>query len=617
MILTVKDIAATLRDSKKNNVPVVVFTGAGCSKSAGIPLAFDLIKAINKKFKNNLKDLTEEQKKDYGECMAKLVPHEQKILLKKYIENAKINWAHIALASLLKNGYISKVLTFNFDNILVRACSLDNFYPSVYDLKILDQDYFSAIPNKSIIHLHGQWSGFELANGNKDTEQQAEKLKNYIKDTLNSGPSVFIGYSGNADPFFRLVQENFIGQHRLFWIDYSKQPNLNVSNFININPNHRNFIGEQDADQFLIELATELKCFPTSIFKDPIQHLKGICEYINEFPLTNKDTQFDLLEDIKMTLKIADQSKPAITNIKLIENLYHGKFDYIIKLAKYKSIDLNIRQTSKLVAIAHLEKSIELLNKNNNQYEVFFENAIEIEPKFYQLYGRYAEALINLYLKSESKQEENSGSRQYLNKGIKVFEMAFNIKPDMKDATIIGNYGISLSILAELEQDENFFTQSIKQFKKALAIQSDFTLHICNYGNTLAQFGRLKGDENIINEAIEQYKKALIIEPNEPNFLRNYAHALVELYKLKMDKSIFNQIMQQYKQVIDIQPNDPDIIGEYARALADIGTLNKDKMLFMQSFEQYEKALIIQPDHVINIRNQKFHLLKMEQLKLK
>lgn len=100
--------------------------------------------------------------------MRKLVPYEQKSLIEKHISKAKINWAHIALASLLKNDYLGKVLTFNFDDILNRACSLDNFYPPTYDLKVLSEEYFSAIPHQSIVHLHGQWSGFQLANSDID-----------------------------------------------------------------------------------------------------------------------------------------------------------------------------------------------------------------------------------------------------------------------------------------------------------------------------------------------------------------------------------------------------------------------------------------------------------------
>ena len=50
MSFSVKDIAKTLKDNKKQGLPVIIFTGAGCSKSAGMPLANELVAEINKKF---------------------------------------------------------------------------------------------------------------------------------------------------------------------------------------------------------------------------------------------------------------------------------------------------------------------------------------------------------------------------------------------------------------------------------------------------------------------------------------------------------------------------------------------------------------------------------------
>ena len=393
MSFTVKDIAKTLKDSKKQGTPVIVFTGAGCSKSAGMPLANELVAEINKKFKSNLRALTDTQKKDYGLCMSKLTPHEQKTLIEKHITKAKINWAHIALGSLLKNGYLGKVLTFNFDNILNRACSLDNFFPPIYDLKVLSKEYFSAIPNQSIVHLHGQWSGFDLANSSDSTEKQAENLKHYIKETINTSPTMFIGYSGGADAFFQLVEENFIGQHRLYWIDYGKEPNSNVKKFIEVNPNHRNFIGEQDADKFLLELAIELKCFPTELFKDPIKHLKEICEYVNNFPLNTSESEIDVLEDTKKTLEIADKTKPAITTIKLAELLHAKKFETIIN--QVKNLDLKIKPISKIVASAYLGKALIFLTKDERQFQIHFDKAISLKPDFYQAYADVGTKLIS------------------------------------------------------------------------------------------------------------------------------------------------------------------------------------------------------------------------------
>ena len=39
-------------------------------------------------------------------------------------DGAGINWGHIALAQMMRAGYVDRVLTVNFDTILHRACTL-------------------------------------------------------------------------------------------------------------------------------------------------------------------------------------------------------------------------------------------------------------------------------------------------------------------------------------------------------------------------------------------------------------------------------------------------------------------------------------------------------------
>ena len=86
--------------------PFTLLTGAGCSKSAGIPLAGELVAEMNgkPKYALHLNPLSKDEKKDYTKCMAKLSKNHRKALLTPYLDNAKINWAHIAIATLIKAG---------------------------------------------------------------------------------------------------------------------------------------------------------------------------------------------------------------------------------------------------------------------------------------------------------------------------------------------------------------------------------------------------------------------------------------------------------------------------------------------------------------------------------
>ena len=541
--------------------------------------------------------------------MSKLTPHEQKTLIEKHITKAKINWAHIALGSLLKNGYLGKVLTFNFDNILNRACSLDNFFPPIYDLKVLSEEYFTAIPNQSIVHLHGQWSGFQLANSDADTSSQANKLKNYIKNTINTSPTLFIGYSGGADAFFQLVEENFIGQHRLYWIDYGKEPNFNVKKFIEVNPNHRNFIGEQDADKFLLELAIELKCFPTELFKDPIKHLKEICEYVNNFPLNTSESEIDVLEDTKKTLEIADKTKPAITTIKLAELLHAKKFETIIN--QVKNLDLKIKPISKIVASAYLGKALIFLTKDESQFQIHFDKAISLKPDFYQAYADVGTKLIS------------SNKIDALIKAKDFFENCFTINPKIKDDTIIGHYAIALSKLARIREDKSLFEKALVQYENALKIQPDDPDHRGNYGNALLGLGKIKQDESLFEKAFVQYENALKIQPDDPDHRGNYGTALSELAKIKQDESLFEKAFVQYESALIIQPDHADHLGNYGSALSDLAKIKQDESLFEKAFVQHESALKIQPNKTYNLacyyalirdsEKSKFNLLHAEK----
>ena len=605
MSFTVKDIAKTLKDSKKQGTPVIVFTGAGCSKSAGMPLASELISEINKKHKGNLKSLSDQEKKDYGLCMSKLTPHEQKTLIEKHITKAKINWAHIALGSLLKNGYLGKVLTFNFDNILNRACSLDNFFPPIYDLKVLSKEYFSAIPNQSIVHLHGQWSGFDLANSSDSTEKQAENLKHYIKETINTSPTMFIGYSGGADAFFQLVEENFIGQHRLYWIDYGKEPNSNVKKFIEVNPNHRNFIGEQDADKFLLELAIELKCFPTELFKDPIKHLKEICEYVNNFPLNTSESEIDVLEDTKKTLEIADKTKPAITTIKLAELLHAKKFETIIN--QVKNLDLMIKPISKIVASAYLGKALIFLTKDERQFQIHFDKAISLKPDFYQAYADVGTKLIS------------SNKIDALIKAKDFFENCFTINPKIKDDTIIGHYAIALSKLARIREDKSLFEKALVQYENALKIQPEHANHLGNYGNALQDLGRIKQDESLFEKAFVQYENALKTQPDNADHLGNYGNALSDLAKIKQDESLFEKAFVQHESALKIQPNKTYNLACYYALIRD-SEKSKINLLHAEKHDTLPKnslKYLKEDTDLDNVRNEPWFTELLERLKAK
>ena len=127
-------LAASLKDAKADG-GAILLVGAGISVSAGIPPAQKLMKIAIENFSDYF---TEEEQQlaqndlnqlQYNDIMTKLSNVKRKELFKWFIEGnkaknikkAKLNFAHIAIAELLKQGYFSRILTVNFDPLLIHA----------------------------------------------------------------------------------------------------------------------------------------------------------------------------------------------------------------------------------------------------------------------------------------------------------------------------------------------------------------------------------------------------------------------------------------------------------------------------------------------------------------
>ena len=163
------DLVDVLKRANNKGIRVNLLIGAGVSVSGNIPLAKDIIKDIEKNYPMEYERV---EKKTYAECMAVLTALERRELISKYVDDAKINWAHMLIANLLKKKIINCVLTTNFDNLLIRACALENSIPGVYDLAAANSFRTELLFNNSVIHLHGQHTGFVLCNTESELENQ-------------------------------------------------------------------------------------------------------------------------------------------------------------------------------------------------------------------------------------------------------------------------------------------------------------------------------------------------------------------------------------------------------------------------------------------------------------
>ncbi|OTG64095.1 hypothetical protein B9T29_02005 [Acinetobacter sp. ANC 3903] len=416
MSFTVQEVAQLLKQAKEKQKPYVFFTGAGCSRSAGVPTAIELIDEIREKFPIQIKNIDHEKEKyNYGLYMSALDKHERRQLLEPYIiKNQKINWAHIALACLMQEGYIQRVLTFNFDSILSRACSLLGLHPSIYDFATANPHLYHLINDPSIVHLHGQGTGFIQLNTKEETQYHTELLGDFIAATLNTNPSLFIGYSGNADEFFPLLKDKYSEQHRLIWT--GRKENIDnieadsVKDFLKQNNNLTHYIGGTDADHFLIQLAKELECFPPKLFLNPYIFLTEQLNQVQPYPLGDN---LDILQNLREHLTEWG-SKSLITNL------------YTVFIHKYPTKEstngLNPKMIDEIVW-AYDQQARDLYSENKiEECFALYERALKINNQNWIGLNNYA---IRLIAYSQQIQDND-----YFNQASTLLEIALKIDPD-------------------------------------------------------------------------------------------------------------------------------------------------------------------------------------------
>lgn len=128
---SLSEIAETIANARERGKRCALLRGAGCSITAGIPPASGFVDEIRAKYPRKY---GRAEHKTYGECMAALTLGERRDLIARYVDQAKVNWAHICIALLMQRGYVDWVLTTNFDPLVVRACAMLGEYPAVYDI---------------------------------------------------------------------------------------------------------------------------------------------------------------------------------------------------------------------------------------------------------------------------------------------------------------------------------------------------------------------------------------------------------------------------------------------------------------------------------------------------
>ncbi len=535
----VKYLADCITDSKQpGSKPFAFLLGAGVSLSAGIPLARDLVKKINDepRLNKHLKGMTDRDRVSYPKCMARLSTEDRRTLLRPYLSSAKINWASLVLATLLKpterngeDGHIKRLLTFNFDDVLARACGICGHYPATYDFSVNPPSDFQFMNDGSIAHLHGQGSGLIMLNSEKDTKNHARKLGALFTDTLANYDLVVIGYSGEADSTFTQFKQKFEGRTRLFWVGYEDSPALHIQQLIKKAPETSNYFGGADADAFLLKLAEHFSCWPPQVLTAPEAHLLSELKPIIAYP--GSPSGDNLLANIRANLKKASEKRRDEAGI-FDRLLLQKKYDEIVSRVKSAKSDKQksavawayIMQGNKLVEAAKLKREDALFRESF----VKFQEALRMSQNTHEAFNSWGNALTNFaILKSEEALYHEAFAK---------YEKALEIKPDYFRP--LYNLGFALMSYARLKKDETYYQQSIAKFNAALLANPEMFEAQCQWGVALADLAILKKDVTLFHESFKHFEAALKIKPDSSRVLDSWSAALLHAFDFTSDREL-------------------------------------------------------------------------------
>lgn len=286
--------------------------GAGCSASAGIPLAAEVARRAVQRLEEvyglpssgdasrALEQLVREgniperyraptgEAPPWGRLYSYIFsehykhPNEQRELLSDLLEagDPKLNWAHACLGALVQERYVHTVLTTNFDQLALQGVIRTGIVPVVADgLESLSR--ISPTPRRpQIVHLHGSMHTYELRNSFSALQetQQDVGLQTMMMGILKEAAVlVVVGYAGGEEGIMTLLQRAADALPRMvvYWVAYDSDYaalSERARRFLETGEN-KFFILGQNADDFFNSVVGELGVGAPRWIKDPLDVL--------------------------------------------------------------------------------------------------------------------------------------------------------------------------------------------------------------------------------------------------------------------------------------------------------------------------------------------------------
>jgi hypothetical protein len=200
-------------------------------------------------------------------------------------DGVALNWAHVCLGALVKERFVHTILTTNFDQLALQSVIRTGIVPVVADgLESLNR--ISPTPDwPQVVHLHGSMHTYELRNSQealRETEQDRGLQVMMMSLLREASVLLVVGYAGGEEGIMALLRYAAEALPRMvvYWIayedDYAKF-SPHARGLLQVGEN-KFFISGQDADEFFNGLIGELGIGAPEWIKHPLRVLERQAE---------------------------------------------------------------------------------------------------------------------------------------------------------------------------------------------------------------------------------------------------------------------------------------------------------------------------------------------------
>lgn len=219
----------------------ILFAGAGVSKDAGVPTAWDVMlqtagllyaESVNEGERDSKVDLeswfksSEYGKMSYAELMDQLYPNypDQQSFLRQALGSHPLGEVHRKIAELARRGIIRAIITTNIDDYLETALEEIQIQTQVISN---DEDLKHCEP---LIHCkdfriykpHGTLGKGAIRNTPKDLEKLSPRMEKELLRVISEHGVIVIGYSGQDEGIIKVFNRRDHSYYPLFWVNPSQ-----------------------------------------------------------------------------------------------------------------------------------------------------------------------------------------------------------------------------------------------------------------------------------------------------------------------------------------------------------------------------------------------------------